>query len=357
MSSSFDQLKILFIPVSCDTGSGEYVRSSILADGFKEEWVNTDIRFVLSRQAPYLSACKYKTYLTDKSPTFHTNEVNKIITEFKPDFVLFDAAGRVSQIRHAKKSGAKVIYIAYYDKKIKRALQLRCLPFIDQIWVSQPKFALSELSFWSKWKLKFFKKPDLIYLGSVYRNPTAQKESDVLGRFGLTRNNYFLVSAGGGGHFVNKEKMAPELFYDAAKNTGGEDCLVQVWGANYNARPIPSSSESELHIKSLENEDFVVLMKNAKYLLISAGDTLLQAISLAKPVLAVSVAKDQDARITRILERKPAILTSKTDVTPMSAELKKLRDSKIREQLEKNALSLSVGNGNQIATSSIHKLM
>lgn len=357
MNSSFERLKILFIPVSCAIGSGEYVRSTILADNFKAAWPDADIRFILSKEAPYISKCKYQVLLTERSPTFHVKEVNKYINEFQPDVVLFDAAGRVSQIKHAKKSGAKVVYLAYYDKKIKRALQLRSLPYIDQIWITQPEFSVSKLSSWSKFKLRLLSKDEPVYLGSVYHDSSLENEIKILTQYGLKKGEYILINAGGGGHVTESGIMASELFYEAVERSESSSRFVQVWGENYPKDSLPVSTSEQCHLKSLANEDFIALMRNAKMLLISGGDTLLQALSMAKPLVCVPVAKDQNTRIKRVLQYEKAVLTSEPNLSSIVEQLNILNHWHVQAELSESAKKLSVGNGNLIALTALKRLL
>jgi len=87
-------MKLLFIPVSSKKGIGEYMRSLIIANAVKARWPDAEIAFVLSRQAPYHQDCPYPTFLTEQTPTRHVKEVNAVISEFKPQAVVFDASGR-----------------------------------------------------------------------------------------------------------------------------------------------------------------------------------------------------------------------------------------------------------------------
>ena len=68
-----------------------------------------------------------------------------------------------------------------------------------------------------------------------------------------------------------------------------------VFGSNYTKR-IPKTSEL-ICLTSLEGTDFLALLSQAKLALLSAGDTLLQAIALQTPVIACAISKDQHARL------------------------------------------------------------
>ena len=91
---------------------GEYARSLSIAQAAKRCWPAADIRFLLSRQAPYASRSPFPATLLDSSPTFHSHAVIQLIEAFRPHAVVFDNAGRTAQLRAAKRMGASVVYIS-----------------------------------------------------------------------------------------------------------------------------------------------------------------------------------------------------------------------------------------------------
>lgn len=350
-------MKIMFVPVSSKQGIGEYMRSTILADTIQQNWPEAQIKFVLSKQAPYVESCEYEVLLTDKSPTFHPKTVNEYISEFKPDLVIFDAAGRASNLKHAKKEGAKTVFLAHYDKKIRRALSINRLLYTDQIWVSQPRIAVSPLSWFSTAKLKLFKKEPLRYLGSIYQQPKAEFIQSVLEKYNLERESFLLISAGSGGHKIESGELAADAFYQSVKKSSIETKLVQVWGANYCGEDIPSSDEVECHISSISNLEFISLLQASKMALISGGDTLLQAIALRIPLLAVPISSDQPARIKTLLSYGQPFLTSAGDLENITTSIEDLDILSTREALRKEMARLDVTNGNQIVLNNIKELL
>ena len=350
-------MKIMFVPVSSKQGIGEYMRSTILADTIQQEWPEAQIKFVLSKQAPYVDACEYDVFLTDKSPTFYPKIVNEYISEFKPDLVIFDAAGRASNLKHAKNVGAKTVFLAHYDKKIKRALSLNRLLYTDQIWVSQPRIAVSPLSWFSKVKLRYFKKEPLRYLGSIYQQPEDEFIQSTLEKYSLERDNFLLISAGSGGHKVETGELAADIFYQAVKNSKIETKMVQVWGANYCGKNIPASNEAESHISSISNLEFISLLQASKMALLSGGDTLLQAVALRIPLLAVPISSDQPARIKTLLSYGQHFLTSDGDLENIITSIEDLDTLSTRKALRKEMSRLDVTNGNQIILNNIKELL
>ena len=338
-------MRILFIPVSSKKGIGEYMRSSILADALLHEWPDADIRFVLSKGAPYHQSCIYKTLITERSPTHHIKEVNDYISLFKPDVVIFDASGRASQIRHAKKCGATTVFIAQHNKKIKKGMRVSRLRHTDLFWIAQPEFTVQPLQWIDKLKLKILKKPLPVYLGCIYTPPTAQEERSVLSKYKLESGNYIFVSAGSGGHFMADRTLAADGFHQAIKQLAADMPSIQVWGANYPGESIPNSDSKIINIKQVPNSEFVCLLKNAKFALINGGGTLLQAFSLQTPSLAVPVSADQPARIEAALRKSTCCLYAPAEVGKIIEGLISLSTPETQAQLRSNMAILDVLNG------------
>lgn len=342
-------MKILFIPVSGKDGIGEYMRSMILAQAMKDKEPEAEIHFALSEQAPYAKDCIYPTILTKRSPTYHLKEINNYIDEFKPDIVVFDASGRTSQIKHAKKSGALTVFIAQHDKKIRKGMRFGRLRYTDVFWIAQPEFTVHGLSFWSKFKLKLLKKPDPVFLGCVFVPPAIEKSEAVLEKYGLEKNNYIFISAGSGGHFMKNKELAAEGFNNAIRKLNLTTRYVQVWGANYLGEKRPENDGENINLESIPNFEFISLLANAKYAVINGGDTLLQALSLKIPFLAVPVSSDQPMRIKMAMEYAKCFLSADADSEKMVEQLKHLETEFVQKDLAEALKTVRVNNGYDLA--------
>ena len=72
---------------------GEYARSLAIAHGAGERWPGADIRFVLSRDAPYAADSPFPATLLPSSATFHSAAVIELFEKWRPEVVVFDNAG------------------------------------------------------------------------------------------------------------------------------------------------------------------------------------------------------------------------------------------------------------------------
>ncbi len=323
---------ILFVPVSSDKGVGEYTRSAIIADALQYRLPGAKIHFILNRNMKLAADCPYTTHLSDHSATKDTPLVNRIISKIKPDLVIFDCAGRAKQFAHAKRSGAKVIFISQHKKKRARGLSFRRLLFCDLQWVVQPDFAISPLTTIEKLKLKLSGKPAPKNIGAIL--PAAADASSVLNKYSLKADDYILFSAGSGGHELHGE-LATDTFYRAAIMVSQQvQCRVVVaFGSNY-PNPLPAS-EQTLNILSTPSDEFLVLLQHAKARVLSAGSTLLQVIEMRKPSVAVAVSKDQPVRLEKCRELGLVLAADCRDVDIAEKTLRSMEQTSAQALVER----------------------
>jgi len=332
---------ILFVPVSSSKGVGEYTRSMIIADALQEKIPQAEIHFVLNKNMKSADGCGYQTHLSDFSATKDTPLVNSTISKIKPSIVIFDCAGRSQQFAHAKRHGAKVIFISQHRKKRARGLTFRRLLFCDLQWVVQPSYAIQPLSYFERLKLRVLGKLPPKNIGPIL--PKIKEGSKVLEKYSLDSQKYFLFSAGSGGHEINGE-LAADIFYRAALKLQEKTKLkiVMVFGAHY-PKSLPEVSDI-LCLSYLPTDDFLELIRKARGRVLSAGSTLLQVIELKMPSMAIAISKDQPIRLKRCAEMG-LVLKSNCDTESIYQQALNLLDSKRVQRLENKLNQLEPTGG------------
>ncbi|WP_299569562.1 hypothetical protein [uncultured Shewanella sp.] len=347
--------KFLFVPVSSSEGMGEYMRSLTIANEVKQRWPDANIQFIISRQAPYAFTCPFPVALLNDTPTKNIKAVNDFISFFTPDFVFFDASGRRSQLAHANKLGAKVIFISQHKRKRSKGMKLLRARVTDNHWVVQPEFIIGTVSPLDRLKLKFINKPEPTVIGSVFANPVAHRQSELLKRLSLVANNFILFNAGSGGH-QNRQGHCIEEFAMAAARIYQKTkipCVV-IFGPSY--PKAMSEFEGVINIKELIHVDFMDLLDASKAAVLSGGDTLLQAIALRKPTVSAAVAKDQNYRIRLCQERGLTVWSSVT-ANEITSRLLTLIQPESAQQLYIALTQYESTNGLDVAMEVITDLM
>ncbi|PKG83813.1 hypothetical protein CXF85_09955 [Colwellia sp. 75C3] len=329
---------VLFIPVSSPSGIGEYMRSMIIAKAMQLRWPKINIHFILNEHVAYLKDCPYTVHTCKDSPTKEVMRVNDIILEVNPDLVIFDASGRAKQFKQAKIVGAKVAFISQHNKKRSRGLKLNRLFNTDIHWVAQPDYCISPLSYWQRAKLTICSKKEPKNIGPVFELTNNTYQAQLLKKYDLSTERYFIFNAGSGGHKVGGA-LAADIYYQAAQEFSRTmlDCKITMkcivlFGSNY-PKNLPENNDV-ICLRNIENKDFIALLSNAKACVISAGDTLLQCIALHKACVAAPVSPDQPMRL-KLCHNKQLVLAA----APNSDSLVKQALLILDEEKCKNAIS------------------
>lgn len=338
--------RVMFVPVSGPGGAGEYMRSLHLARGVCERWPAAEIMFVLSRQAPYRGETPYPVELTERSPTHHIQEVNRLVDKFRPDVILFDCSGRTAQMRHAHRRGSATVFVSQHRRKRRRGFKPGRMRACDLHWIVQPEFVIGGLTFLERFKLRLIGRPRVTFLGPVFPHPVPPA-------FPLPQAGYFVCCPGGGGLPVEGRNSA-ELFAQEASAVAATTGLpgIMVMGPSY-----PGSLDSLPGLRivpSLPGGELAHVLASARFAMLGGGDMLGQAICLGVPVVAAPVGKDQSPRVAAY-SRLGLCLTARagTLAATVREELTDLRLAELRKTIQ----SMALGNGMDEALDQIESLL
>ncbi|MCE9680431.1 hypothetical protein LZP69_14830 [Shewanella sp. AS1] len=331
------------------------MRSVILANGILAQWPDAQIEFVLNRHASYIADCPFPSHQTPDNPTLCTVEVNQVISQFKPDLVIFDASGRKAQLKHAHNCGAKVVFISQHRRKRARGMKIGRARVTDCHWVVQPEYVMGDISGFERWKLKLFDCRPPVFTGAIFPHPTQSMQQALLHRYQLQPQEYLLYSAGSGGH-RRGNALAADRFAQAAQRYYQASGVksVMVFGPNY-PNPLPEL-EGIIAINQLSSFEFINLLACARAAVLSGGDTLLQAIALKIPTLAVAVSKDQPNRIKHCAQRG-LVLSCEQDASAIVEQLDLLLQQEVLARLKDKMNGEPQSNGMDICLAEISSLL
>ncbi len=339
-------INILFIPVSSTSGIGEYTRSLIIANELINQFPFLNISFLLNKYAACSKICPFETHLCDGSATKDNGAVKRTLKHIKPALVIFDCAGRADHFKLAKELGAKVVFISQHEKKRRRGLGLRRLLNTDIHWVAQSKIAIKPINLLTKLKLNFFGKQEPKLIGSVFKLINKVKRERLLEDYQLNKGGYIVFNAGSGGHKLGSD-YASDIYFQSAQQIA-EKCklkCIMVFGNNY-PKELPLSN-SVTCVRSMHNEQFMALMLVAKVVVISGGDTLLQAVELNLDCVVSAVSKDQPDRIKQCSEYEKLVraIPSVEDLTCKTIAMLEKQDTRnenLFEETQSKGLKIAI---------------
>lgn len=295
---NLSQLTVLMVPVSCTLGTGEYMRSLIIAEGMQQKFPGITIEFVLNKHAPYATSCPFPTHLINASPTKEKQAVNLLLQKIKPNLVIFDASGRAAHARYAKKLNARVAFISQYGKKRKKGFALNRLPALDAHWITQYKFVDGDLTYSERLKLKLLKKQPPLFVGPIFSDPQPALPNSYAA---LQGKKFSVWAAGGGGQYIQGKSATKTLYEAACKVATPESPAIVITGANFTEQLAPAPN---VHIaKLLPNSELMTLLAQSAVIVCGGGAMVGQAVSLGANVVAIPLGKDQPPRIKAFLQK------------------------------------------------------
>ncbi len=331
---------------------GEYARSLAIAQAAHRRWPHAQIQFVLSRQAPYAAAAPFPAILLDSSPTFHSASVIALIERMRPDAVVFDNAGRTSQLRAAQRAGARVVYISARARQRRKAFRWRWMRIIDEHWIAYPRFIAGRLDVWERFKLGLLRRPVVRYLDVILAPAAVDERGSLLTRLGCEAGAYVLVVPGGGTGHPRAAGAAREFLGAAAAlaQTGISTLFI---GPSEVAEAVVPTDVPLRCIPSLAQADLAGLMRGARLIIANGGSTLLQSIACGAPCVAIPIAGDQLKRIRQCAAAGVAVEAALDAASIVAAASGLLNDEKARAGLAERAANLKLADGVQIAVDAL----
>lgn len=336
--------RVLFIPVSSETGVGEYYRCLIVAAAIRRRWPDSALEFVVNRQAGYAGRVPYRFHLLDFSPTFATEAVTGILRERRPQVAVFDSTSRRAQLAAAHRLGIRTVYVSSRPSARARGFRLRNMRHLDQHWLVVPSLGGRELRWRERLLLGWMGRPEIVRVDAVVAEPDVERAAPMLRELGVERGRYLLACAGGGGYRSTGMPDA-EIFAAAAEEAGRASGFpaVVVMGPNYRAGG--GDGAGTRRIASATIEEMSDLMDGAALVLSGGGSLMLQALTLRRPCVAVPLTGDQKPRVAEFA-RAGCVIAATPDVQPLARTLAgALADAPLRESLERRVAECGLRNG------------
>jgi glycosyltransferase involved in cell wall biosynthesis len=270
---------------------GEYARALALATALSHRRPHVDIRFAVSREAPYAADTPFPTTFLPSSPTFHSAQMCELIRAFRPTLVVFDNAGRTAQLRAAVRSGARVIFVSSRPRQRRKAFRLRWMRLLEEHWIAYPEFIAGAPRILERLKLRWLGRPSVRYLDALLPLPDAELAARAMAELSITPGHYVLVVPGGGTDHPGAAR-APQIVAQAALQMATRGVVTVLVGVT------PAAAAAQLRVAPrMPMARLAELMRAARLIVSNGGDTLLQALACGRPCIAVPIAGDQAHRI------------------------------------------------------------
>jgi len=350
--------RIAFIPVSGIYGMGEYARSLAIAQAASRRWPGAAIHFVLSRAAPYAAATPFPATLLPASPTFHSAQVIEWLEKWRPDVVIFDNAGRGTQLRAAHRQGASVVYISARRRQRRKAFRWRWMALIDEHWIAYPQFIAGPLGAMERLKLRLLGRPRVRYLDVILSRTDPAQRDAILARAGCGTQPFVLMVPGGGTGHPGAHDAAAR--FTAAARTLAASGVATVYVGPVGAIGADQSAPADQNwhpLGPLPQAELAQLMRASRLIVANGGSTLLQAIACGAACIAVPIAKDQIERTRRCAAAGVAVAASLDSASIVHAVEELWRNEPQRAALAGRAARLGLADGVDVAIQALEGML
>ena len=336
--------RVLFSPVSGPGGAGELMRCLIIARELARADPTVDIRFLVNRQAVFRESVNFPIIDCDASPTNSTAQVLATIDSFRPDVMVFDNSGRTSQLRAAKRAGARLVFLSRAPKLRWKAYRPKWMRLLVEHWIVFPTFVTGGLTRLERFKMRLFPHYGVRQFDTLSTPSEPQPRHDWLARHGLQPGGYVVFVPGGRGEATRVAEPA-ELFIAAAREfvaATGQRTVVLTGRKTI----VDSGDDPRLTLlPRVEPDEVQYLLSEALIVVSNGGSTMIHVLAHGRPIVAIPLAGDQDRRIRRAVRLQIAETAERTPAAIAQAAAGLLQEPERRAAMCRRTAELGISNG------------
>jgi hypothetical protein len=257
--------------------------------------------------------------------------------------MVFDNSGRTSQLRAAKRAGARLVFSSRAPKLRWKAFRLKWMRLLDDHWIVFPAFVTGGLTWHERLKLRWFPDYTVRQFDTLFTpSDPAERHAWLAGR-GLAPGSYVVFVPGGRGEASRVAEPA-ELFIAAARAfvaATGQRTLVLT-----GRRSVTDDDDPRLTLlPRIDPGEVQHLLAEALLVVSNGGTTLIHSLAHARPIVSIPLAGDQDRRIRRAVRLQIAATAARTPEAIADAAAALLRDPVRREAMVRHIAELGIANG------------
>ncbi len=293
--------RVLFIPASGPTGSGEYYRALNLARALRQHAPGLEAHVLRARDADLRDDDGLQVHRLDATPARADRAVRDCIAALRPDLAVFDGSGRTAQLRAVRQLGGRVAWISNRPGRRRRALAWRRLRWIDLHVMLVREPVRARLGPLERVRAALVPSAEHRFAGAVLPPPDPLPDA-LADRLG---DEVAVFVSGGGGQLDADGTPVPERFAEAAARfhaaTGRAVCVVL--GPQY--RGDAPRQPGVTVIDALPTAQLSSLLATARLVVAGAGNMLSnQVVAAGRPcVMTATGGHDQPARLADYARR------------------------------------------------------
>ena len=354
-----DGASLCCIPVSWPTGFGELARMLTLAAAARQRWPALRCHLVLNRHLPVaareLVPESFAVTWLDTSPTNDDAGVMAALERCRPDLVLFDNAGSGRQCRHAKRLGARTVFLSTRARTLARGFALSWLPWLDEHWRIEPRALADPLTAGQRLRAAVFG-IRVRSLQSLFVPGDAERAARLRRELGCADRRYVCFVPGGGGGMVDG-RPAASLFADAAALVArqADVACVLLLGPLFSGTAPASPG---VIVCRASHAQAVDLIEQAQVVAVGASSTLFQALAQKKVCVASAAGGSEQLARARAWAARGVVVAAEPQPEALAAAVAGLlADGERRRVLQGEVEALAVENDLPLALAAMGALL
>ena len=350
--------RLCAVPVSWPSGLGELARQLTILDAARRRWPELSGHLVLNRHLPAAARALVPNWCEvswlDTSPTHDDAGVMAALDRCEPDLVLFDNAGTGRQCRHARRLGARTVFLSTRPQTLARGFGASWLPWLEEHWVVGPRALAEPLPV--EWRLV------AAAYGIEVRTVQALYASDDAARAVAARDSVGCVDpyvcflpGGGGGQIADETAVA--TYAAAAERVArrtGVGCVLLV--GPLHAGPAPDAPG--VVIRRATHAQAVDLMAGAHLVVLGASSSLFQALAQRRVCVTSTSGGSEQLERARAWAARGAVAAAEPTPAALADETCALLADRPRwTALRRHVEELAVENDLPVALQAIASLL
>lgn len=350
--------RLCSVPVSWPSGLGELARQVTILDAARRRWPDASGHLILNRHLPAAARALVPAWCEvswlDTSPTHDDAGVVAALNRFQPDVVLFDNAGSGRQCRHARRLGARTVFLSTRAQTLARGFGAMWLPWLDEHWVVGPRALAEPLAV----ELRLVAAAygiEVRTIQALYAADDAARAVEVRRQLGCAEPYVCFLPGGGGGQVDSRAAVA--TFAAAAERVAhraGARCVLLVGPLYAGDDPTPPG----VIVRRASHAQTVDLVAGARLVVLGASSSLFQALAQGRVCVAsTSGGSEQLARARDWAARGAVAVAEPTPTALADATCALLADRPGWETLRRRVAALAVENDLPAALQAIAALL
>lgn len=347
------------VPVSWPTGFGELARQLTLASAARQRWPNLRCHFILNRHLPAAVRGLLPPWSTvswlDTSPTEDDGGVTAALDRCRPAVVLFDNAGSGRQCRHARRLGARTVFLSTRQRTLARGFGRDWLRWLDEHWIVGPRALADPLSASHRLRAALcgirLRRPQALFAPCDAERAAGLRRALVVGD-----QPYVCFVPGGGGGLVDG-RAAAAIFADAAAivaRRAAAPCLLLLGPLFTGADP----ERPGVTIHHATHVDTVDLMADARAVVLGASSSLFQALAQGRVCVASAAGGSEQLARAHAWAARGVVVAAEPQAEALAGAVCDLLADRARwDALRQRVEALAVENDLPLALSALGDLL